>query len=442
MDRLIATNSVNSGAADVAPVTGTPQFATSGNPGTGIPATVLPAYAFNAIQEELIAVIAAAGIATNRTNNAQVLAAIRALAKQSMTLVDTGAANAYTAVNPTPLVAGTWVNGVVQQIVIAHTNTGASTYAPDGLGAIPIYGLGLQALQGNELPIGSTAIMMKATIAGVNSGNPICILMECAGGPQQGSSATASGHLMQFGQATGVVGTLRNGKMSVTAASASATFTADEIVVETALGGLQYKLSSYSKSINLATTGAGGMDTGTAPVSGFVALYAIYNPTTQTSNILACNAATLQGSVYGGANMPAGYTASALIGVWPTNGSSQFVVGYQIDRQVFTIGNQVLSTATQQASLTSLSIAAAVPLNARTVGLIYSLTSTSSGGLVGTLAATANGLAQRNIGITPISALNLGIPAMPLITAQTIFYSATVTVGTMALTIYVTDYTF
>jgi hypothetical protein len=78
MDRLIALNSVNSGNADTAPVTGTPQFATSGAPG-GLPPTIFPAYAFNAIQEELIAIILAGGLTRDRTNNAQVLAAINAL---------------------------------------------------------------------------------------------------------------------------------------------------------------------------------------------------------------------------------------------------------------------------------------------------------------------------------------------------------------------------
>jgi hypothetical protein len=79
MDRLIATNSVPSSAADTAPVSGTPQFATSGNPATSTPATTWAAYQYNAIQEELIAIIAAGGLTPDRTNNAQVLAALRAL---------------------------------------------------------------------------------------------------------------------------------------------------------------------------------------------------------------------------------------------------------------------------------------------------------------------------------------------------------------------------
>lgn len=79
MDRLIATNSVPQASADTAPAIGTPQFATDGNPASGIPATIWPAYAWNAIQEEMMAVLSAAGVTPDRTNNAQVLAALRAL---------------------------------------------------------------------------------------------------------------------------------------------------------------------------------------------------------------------------------------------------------------------------------------------------------------------------------------------------------------------------
>lgn len=80
MDRIIADNSVPFAGRDIAPITGTPQYATSGNPATNTPATTFPAYAWNAIQEEILAVITAAGIAFDRANNAQLLAAIRVVA--------------------------------------------------------------------------------------------------------------------------------------------------------------------------------------------------------------------------------------------------------------------------------------------------------------------------------------------------------------------------
>lgn len=140
---------------------------------------------------------------TTATLEANLVAAIRGATKTGVILADTGAANAYTAVNVPPLTSGTWVDGVVQQVKIAHANTGASTYAPDGLTAIPIYGLGLQPLQGGELALNGTAVLMHATIAGVNSGNPIAVLMECAGGAQQVAPGTQSNHAVNRGQFSG-----------------------------------------------------------------------------------------------------------------------------------------------------------------------------------------------------------------------------------------------
>ncbi|HDM8386595.1 TPA: hypothetical protein ACGAHI_001251 [Yersinia enterocolitica] len=179
----------------------------------------------------------------------------------------------------------------------------------------------------------------------------------------------------QFTQLTGVIGTSRNAKMSVTAASSTATFTADELIVQTALGGLQYKLSSFNKTINLAATGAGGMDTGTVPANGFVALYAIYNPTTQTSALLAVNASSVVApEVYGGSNMPAGYTASALVSVLPTS-SSQIPPVVQQGRRVSIVGASILSGSGAPSSLAALAITV-IPLNttlirmSATVGII------------------------------------------------------------------------
>ncbi|EPV4284639.1 hypothetical protein ACV54C_000342 [Yersinia enterocolitica] len=176
-------------------------------------------------------------------------------------------------------------------------------------------------------------------------------------------------------QLTGVVGTSRNAKMSVTSVSATATFTADELIVQTALGGLQYKLSNFSKTINLVTTGAGGMDTGAVPANGFVALYAIYNPTTQISALLAVNASSVVApEVYGGSNMPAGYTASALVSVLPTS-ASQLAPVIQQGRRVSIVGASILSGSGAPSSLAALAITV-IPLNttliriSATVGII------------------------------------------------------------------------
>ncbi|BCF98056.1 hypothetical protein PPGU19_026250 [Paraburkholderia sp. PGU19] len=192
-------NSTAAVSQPAATAAGSAGFFTDGNPATSTPATIVPAEWLNAVMMELVNVVIGAGLTLSKTTYNQVLAAIKRIGQNTVVLADTGVANAYTAVNATPLVAGTWVDGVVQAVKIAHANTGASTYAPDGLPAIPIYGLGLQALQGGELALNGTAILMRATIAGVNSGNPIAVLMECFGGTQQVPNSTSSQHAMTLG---------------------------------------------------------------------------------------------------------------------------------------------------------------------------------------------------------------------------------------------------
>ncbi|PTC17493.1 phage tail protein [Pseudomonas baetica] len=233
--------------------------------------------------------------------------------------------------------------------------------------------------------------------------------------------------------------------MSVAAASAIATVTADEIFVKSALGGAAWLVASFNKNINLTTTGAGGMDTGAAPVSGFVAVYAIYNPATSTSALLAANATSaVQPEIYGGANMPAGYLASALVTVWPTNASGQFVVAYQVDRQISFPFAVVATTGVGVGSPTAISVANLVPRNARscsgwatviTNGSSYaSLNVSASSTLIGIqqIAGASNGGPGTNSG---------SFAMVPIIAAQTIYWSTTTTGGTFtSASIYLSGY--
>jgi microcystin-dependent protein len=122
-------------------------------------------------------------------------------------LSDTGTANVYKAANPSPLTIGTWLIGTTQQFTVAHTNTGASTYQPDSLTAIPILGEGFLPLVGGELFAGGVAKLMKLTVVGVNSGNPFCVLLDCSGAPKQVAPATASSHSATLGQVQSTVNT-------------------------------------------------------------------------------------------------------------------------------------------------------------------------------------------------------------------------------------------
>ena len=64
-------------------ISGTPGFATAGNPETPLPASEWDADQYNRMQEEIIAPILATGLALDPNNNAQLLAAIKLLINQS-----------------------------------------------------------------------------------------------------------------------------------------------------------------------------------------------------------------------------------------------------------------------------------------------------------------------------------------------------------------------
>lgn len=242
---------------------------------------------------------------------------------------------------------------------------------------------------------------------------------------------------------TSVAGLIRNAKMYVVAASASATFTADEICVETVLGGQSFRLSNYSQVINISTTGAGGMDTGAAPVSGYVALYAIYNATTGATSILATNAvASTQANVYAGANMPSGYTASALIGVWGTDGSSKFRLGLQRDRKVSFPQIAILNT-NSVVSFTNLSITAAAPKNAVSLGGQINVASTVASAPSMVIAADTNGvgvqICSSGVSAGQGNSVNYNLD---LATAQQISYQTTSSGGTPTFNILASSYGF
>ncbi|MFA3761654.1 MULTISPECIES: hypothetical protein [unclassified Yersinia (in: enterobacteria)] len=248
-----------------------------------------------------------------------------------------------------------------------------------------------------------------------------------------GAAAVAStllnlglGDAAHLPQLTGVVGTSRNAKMSVTAASSTATFTADELIVQTALGGRQYKLISFNKAINLATTGAGGMDTGTAPAAGFVALYAIYNPTTQVSALLAVNSTSvLAPEVYGGANMPSGYTASALVSVWGT-ASSLLKIGFQSHRHVAIQTATIYSVSSGTTAQTPLGVSPVAPPNATQIDIAITVNETVAGnGVALSIGSSLSGIGQFGAisTVTGQTATSITTGTLSLIEIQRLYFS-------------------
>lgn len=360
-------------------------------------------------------------------------APLRDAASQGEFVADTGAANAYVC-NFVPAITARSESTPIR-FKAANANTSACTIN-DGIGVVALVGGAHSALQGGEIIANGIAwIQWNASIGGGSY-----VLLFCTGAAEQAAPATKGQHAVQLQQMAAVVGGIRNGKMSVTAASATATFTADEVAVKAALGGASWLLSSFSKTINLATTGAGGMDTGTAPVSGYVALYAIYNPSTATSALLAVNATSAAApNIYGGANMPSGYTYSGLVSVWPTNASSQFKIGIQRDRRISFAQVQVLNTSTGAGTFTTLSISAAVPFNAISCRGDVQVGGASGSGLNGIMAADANGVGYQRVTLFPGNN-TAGNFEVSIITAQTVFYQINTSLAPGAFIIEISSY--
>lgn len=357
----------------------------------------------------------------------------------------------YNSANPSQPYSGLGNNGLTQNTVrkgtvVLQAKAGAS--AATGSQVIPAPDAGYVGLYVVTVAYGQTATT-AANIARY-SATPIVNSTLLGLSPAFSVSPTVpmaalAAQVPQFGQIAGVVGAARNVSMSVAAASATATLKADEVVVSTALGGLRYSIASFNKTINLAATGAGGMDTGTVPASGFVALYAIYNPTTGASALLAVNATSAKApEVYGGANMPAGYTASALVSVWPTSSSGLLIEGLLLGRHVSIPSIIALSTTTQVATITALSIAGAVPKNANAIDGFVAAGSTLAATIVMSIWSSSTRQigqfsAQWSGGTTTQNSAFAGIQ---LVAPQTIGYLQTVSVGSPSFQISLTGYSF
>lgn len=246
-------------------------------------------------------------------------------------------------------------------------------------------------------------------------------------------------------------GASRRARMTVTAvSSATATFLADEVTLETALSGNSMTIASVTLPINLGATGAGGMDSGVAPPSGFVALYGIAK-IDGTQNILACNSISSATSVYGGAFMPAGFTYSALVGVCPTDTTAKFLPGALIDRRwMYTTFPTLFTAHATIGSLTSQSVTSAVPVVARTVSL-YAV-GTAAAGLQFAAAGDAGGTGGSQFIAANSAGLNIGIGGavsgnasvtlkdVPLLTSQIAFIA--IASSGSANNLHVSDYTF
>lgn len=125
------------------------------NPVTGTPGSLIPAVWGNSVTQELLGVITGAGMVPDEADLGQLILAVRKINQSGLVdyAVDTGTTvNAYIATyKPAP---PSLVDGLVLRFKAARANTGASTFAPNGLAAKPILGMDHNALQRGEITNG------------------------------------------------------------------------------------------------------------------------------------------------------------------------------------------------------------------------------------------------------------------------------------------------
>ncbi|WP_336347030.1 phage tail protein [Pseudomonas monsensis] len=233
--------------------------------------------------------------------------------------------------------------------------------------------------------------------------------------------AVLSEQLQQLSLNGPIAGDIRNARVSIPVAAPTATFTASEIVLGD-VNGKRVVISNFNQSINLSASvkGLGAMDVGAAPFNGFVAMYALYNPASKSTGIIAVNATAAIAPKLLAGIAPDGYTFSALLSILPTNASAQFAVAEQVDRQVF-YGTQVLSTTVSALTLTGLSISAAVPLNAKSVSGNFQGT-VSANGYSMALAGSSAAIGLQTFIVNFSGAGGGSFLDVPLLSPQTLFY--------------------
>jgi hypothetical protein len=126
----------------------------------GSPGSLIPATWGNGVTDEILNVIQSAGLQPSETDVTQLLRAIQktSQAGEEKYALDTGGANVYMA-NYTPAITAL-KDGLALRFTARNANTGASTFAPNGLLAKPLISLSLNALRASEIADGSACSVM------------------------------------------------------------------------------------------------------------------------------------------------------------------------------------------------------------------------------------------------------------------------------------------
>lgn len=226
-----------------------------------------------------------------------------------------------------------------------------------------------------------------------------------------------------------VIGSSRN-LIAQTTGNATATIAADEIMLKDS-NSQPFLATSVSVAVDMATSGANGLDTGAEASSTWYYLWVIYNSASGTVAGLVSTSSTAP-------TMPAGYDYKALVGAVRNDGSSNFATMYQQDREVWLNVTTIFTGKSPAAANTyesyqvgsgaDVDLRTVIPPTAKRLRGNMGGTSTGSGTSIA-IAGDASGLGETTVagpqasgsfnGFTLAGSFNI-----PLKTAQTFYWKA------------------
>lgn len=228
------------------------------------------------------------------------------------------------------------------QFIGPNNSSGSVTIAVNGLSALPLYLItGAQAGSGD---IASGTPYLIIYLSALNAGN----------GGFQILSALPSSAIV-----AATVGCARGLLMfnNSSTPSTKIDITAGQTVMVTT-GGAPKFVSSVSVTIDLTTTGANGMDTGSRPTSGYVYNYIISNGS------VTAGLSTATSPTSAGPTMPGGYTYAVYVGaMWLDGSQNLFRMRQQKDWMQF-----VVTSATNTAAFPGMGFTSGATLNPFTLG--------------------------------------------------------------------------
>lgn len=203
-----------------------------------------------------------------------------------------------------------------------------------------------------------------------------------------------------------------------TASVSTATITADKIVV-TNSSGRKAVLSTVSLTVNIASAGANGLDTGAEAASTWYYLWVIWNGAT-TAGLISASATA--------PTMPTGYTHKGLAGAVYNSSGSDFIGMNQRGRDVAIVEQAALAGGSATA-VTSFSLAAFIPPNVWTARLYSAVTALSTTIVTASVWADAAGLYRTQrlgyVSTTDAAQITFDIVTARLFVSQTLYYSVT-----------------